>query len=106
MDFLIWYGGRSDLAHLEVYGIWGSVAGSLLQLLIQLPVVLRLAPAIRLGFALADQNVRIVITDFFPVFFSRGVVQLSAFVDTILASPLPSASVAALGYAQTDYLLT
>ncbi len=102
---LIWYGGRSDLSHLAVYGIWGSVAGSLLQLLIQLPVVLRLAPEIRLGFGQADRNVRAVITNFFPVFVSRGVVQLSAFVDTILASPLPTGSVATLGYAQAIYLL-
>ncbi|HJX83471.1 MAG TPA: lipid II flippase MurJ, partial [Candidatus Angelobacter sp.] len=33
---LIWRGGRVDLSYLAVYGIWGSVAGSLLQLLIQL----------------------------------------------------------------------
>ena len=102
---LVWYGGRADLSHLAVYGIWGSVAGSLLQLLIQLPVVLRLAPALRLGFGLADQNVRTVITNFFPVFVSRGVVQLSAYVDTVLASPLPTGAVSALGYAQTIYIL-
>jgi putative peptidoglycan lipid II flippase len=102
---LVWYGGTADLSHLAVYGIWGSVAGSLLQLLIQLPVVLRLAPELRLGFALADQNVRTVITNFFPVFVSRGVVQLSAYVDTVLASPLPTGAVSALGYAQTIYIL-
>ncbi|HWX55123.1 MAG TPA: murein biosynthesis integral membrane protein MurJ [Verrucomicrobiae bacterium] len=102
---LIWYGGRSELSYLAVYGIWGSVAGSLLQLLIQLPVVLRLAPGIRLGFGLANQNVRTIIANFTPVFVSRGVVQLSAYVDTVLASPLPTGAVAALGYAQTIYLL-
>jgi putative peptidoglycan lipid II flippase len=102
---LIWYGGRADLSRLAVYGIWGSVAGSLLQLLIQLPVVLRLAPALRLGFGLADQSVRTVIRNFFPVFVSRGVVQLSAYVDTVLASPLPTGAVSALGYAQTIYIL-
>ncbi len=102
---LIWYGGRVELSYLAVYGIWGSVAGSLLQLLVQLPVVLRLAPAIRLGLGVANQNVRTVIVNFVPVFISRGVVQLSAFVDTILASPLPTGGVAALGYAQTIYLL-
>jgi putative peptidoglycan lipid II flippase len=102
---LLWYGGRVDLSYLAVYGIWGSVAGSLLQLLIQLPVVLRLAPTIRLGLSVANQNVRTVILNFVPVFISRGVVQLSAFVDTILASPLPTGAVSALGYAQTIYLL-
>lgn len=102
---LIWYGGRVDLSYLAVYGIWGSVAGSLLQLLIQLPVVLRLAPSIRLGLGVANQSVRTVIVNFVPVFISRGVVQLSAFVDTILASPLPTGAVSVLGYAQTIYLL-
>jgi putative peptidoglycan lipid II flippase len=81
------------------------VAGSLLQFLIQLPVVLKLAPQIRLGLGLASQNVRTVIANFVPVFVSRGVVQLSAFVDTILASPLPDGAVSSLGYAQTIYLL-
>lgn len=102
---LVWHGGRVDLSYLAVYGIWGSVAGSLLQLLIQLPVVLRLAPTIRLGLGVANQSVRTVIVNFVPVFISRGVVQLSAFVDTILASPLPTGAVSALGYAQTIYLL-
>jgi putative peptidoglycan lipid II flippase len=102
---LIWYGGRVELSYLAVYGIWGSVAGSLLQLLIQLPVVLRLAPTIRLGLGLANESARTVILNFAPVFISRGVVQLSAFVDTILASPLPTGAVSALGYAQTIYLL-
>src|SRR5215472_12191059 len=41
---LIMY-GHSELAQLAVYAAWASVAGSALQFLIQLPVVLRLAPA-------------------------------------------------------------
>ncbi|HLY98042.1 MAG TPA: murein biosynthesis integral membrane protein MurJ [Candidatus Angelobacter sp.] len=102
---LLWYGGKSTLSSLAVYGIWGSVAGSLLQLLVQLPVVLRLAPHIRLGWGMASQNVRTVVRNFVPVFVSRGVAQLSAYVDTVLASPLPTGAVSALGYAQTIYLL-
>jgi putative peptidoglycan lipid II flippase len=81
------------------------VAGSGFQFLLQLPVVLRLAPAIRLGFGLASENVRVVIKNFFPVFVGRGVTQLSAYIDNLLASFLPTGAVAALFNAQTLYML-
>jgi putative peptidoglycan lipid II flippase len=40
-----------------------------------------------------------------PVFISRGVVQISAYVDALLASFLPTGAVAALSYAQALYIL-
>jgi putative peptidoglycan lipid II flippase len=43
--------------------------------------------------------------NFVPVFVSRGVVQISAFVDAWLASWLGTGAVAALGYAQSLYTL-
>ena len=46
-----------------------------------------------------------VLTSFVPVFLSRGIVQLSAYVDNVLASLLPSGSVALLTSAQTIGLL-
>jgi putative peptidoglycan lipid II flippase len=46
-----------------------------------------------------------VVRNFFPVFISRGVVQISAYVDALLASLLPTGAVAALAYAQTLYTL-
>jgi putative peptidoglycan lipid II flippase len=49
--------------------------------------------------------VRTVIRNFFPVFIGRGVVQISAFIDTILASLLPSGAVAGLANAQVLYTL-
>jgi putative peptidoglycan lipid II flippase len=102
---LIVFGRRSDLTHLAVDGAYGLVVGSALQFLIQVPVVLRLAPSIRIFFKTLDNNVRIVLRNFTPVFVSRGVVQLSATVDSILASYLPTTAVSALTYAQTIYLL-
>ena len=51
------------------------------------------------------ENVRTVIHNFFPVFVSRGVVQISAYIDAFLASWLPTGAVAALAYAQTLYTL-
>jgi putative peptidoglycan lipid II flippase len=101
---LIWF-RRSDLSQLAIYAAWASVAGSGLQFLVQLPVVLRLAPAIRLAFGRANENVRVVIRNFFPVFVGRGVTQLSAYIDNLLASFLPTGAVAALFNAQTLYML-
>jgi putative peptidoglycan lipid II flippase len=99
------FGRRTDLPHLAVYTAWASVLGTALQFLVQLPMVLRLAPAIKFFFQALSDHARTVIRNFVPVFVGRGVVQLSATVDTILASWLPVGAVAALGYAQTIYLL-
>jgi putative peptidoglycan lipid II flippase len=61
----------------------------------------RIRPAIDV----ASKQVRTVVKNFFPVFMSRGVVQISAFVDAVLASFLPVGSVVALTYAQSLYTL-
>jgi putative peptidoglycan lipid II flippase len=49
--------------------------------------------------------VRIIIKNFIPVFFSRGVTQISAYVDSLLSSLLPTGALAGLSYAQTLYIL-
>jgi putative peptidoglycan lipid II flippase len=92
-------------AQLAVYTAWGSVIGSGLQFLIQLPVVLRLAPGIQLFFSSLSRNVLTVISNFIPAFVSRGVVQLSAYVDSLLSSYLPAGALSSLTFAQTLYLL-
>ncbi len=50
-------------------------------------------------------QVREVVRNFGPVFVSRGVVQISAYVDSLLASLLGTGAVAGLTNAQTLYLL-
>jgi putative peptidoglycan lipid II flippase len=102
---LIAFGRRTGLSQLAVVAAWASVVGSGLQFLVQLPLVLRLAPSIRFFFGSISGNVRAVIRSFVPVFIARGVVQLSAYVDAFLASFLPTGAVAALLNAQTLYLL-
>jgi putative peptidoglycan lipid II flippase len=84
---------------------WGAVAGSALQLGVQLPTVRGLIGSFRLALDLANQHVRAVIRNFVPVVIGRGVVQISAYVDSILASFLPGGAVAALAYAQILYTL-
>ncbi len=79
----------------------GSVIGSALQFAVQLPTVLHLLSPLRFVADFRSEHVRTIVRNFFPVFLSRGVVQVSAFVDQILASLLPDGAVAALSYAQT-----
>jgi putative peptidoglycan lipid II flippase len=91
--------------NVAAYAAWGSVVGSALQFAVQLPTVLTLLKRARVALGLTNAHVRTVIKNFMPVFFSRGVVQISAFVDAWLASWLGTGAVAALGYAQSLYTL-
>ncbi len=102
---LIGFGGAGDLDFLALALAWGSVAGSALQFLVQLPAVLRLARGLRLELEARSENVRTVLRNFGPVFVSRGVVQISAYIDALLASLLPTGAVTGLFNAQLIYTL-
>ena len=99
------FGARYAQFPLAIVLSWGSVVGAALMVAIQLPVVLRLLQGLHLSLAFHLENVRTVVRNFFPVFISRGVVQISAYVDALLASLLPTGAVSALAYAQTLYTL-
>jgi putative peptidoglycan lipid II flippase len=101
---MIAFGAGRAQNSLVVITAWAAVAGSFLQVAVQLPMVLKLLGGLQLAFAHQTENVRTVIRNFFPVFISRGVVQISAYIDAFLASWLPGA-VAGLAYAQTLYTL-
>ncbi len=102
---LLGFGPRVEQYRLAEVTAWGSVAGSALQFLVQLPTVLRLARGLRLRLQRRSAHVRQVVSSFGPVFLSRGVVQVSAYVDNLLASFLSTGAVTALYNAQTIYLL-
>lgn len=102
---LLYFGSRVDLSSLAAATAWGSVVGSVLQFGVQLPTVLRLIHRFRPTITFASAHVRQVLHSFFPVFMSRGVVQISAFVDAFLASFLGQGAVVALNYAQSLYTL-
>jgi putative peptidoglycan lipid II flippase len=102
---LWFFGPRSDPPRLAVVLAWGSVAGSALQVAVQLPFVLRVAPDVRLVLNTASDHVRVVVRNFVPVFVSRGVVQVSAYIDALLASLLPTGAVTGLANAQLLYTL-
>ena len=102
----LWGFGRNHVQNqLAVILAWGSVVGSALQVGVQLPVVLRLLQGLHLSLADPRGNVSIIVRNFLPAFIGRGVLQISAYIDALLASLLPTGAVAALSYAQTLYTL-
>jgi putative peptidoglycan lipid II flippase len=102
---LIAFGSTSTQTHLAVVIAWASVIGSALQFGVQLPLVLRLAHGLRFNTGFNSPSARVVFRNFTPAFISRGVVQISAFIDAFIASWLQTGSVATLAYAQVLYTL-
>jgi putative peptidoglycan lipid II flippase len=102
---LVAFGRRADLPALAVYAAWGSVVGSFLQFAVQLPTVLSVIEGLRPALGLASEHVRKVVRNFVPVFVSRGVVQISAYIDAMLASFISAEAVGTLTYAQSIYTL-
>jgi putative peptidoglycan lipid II flippase len=102
---LIVFRHETSLPHMATILAWGSVAGSFLMFAVQLPIVLKLAPGLRLGLNTTSEHVRTVGRNFAPAFVSRGVVQLSGYIDMFLASFLGPEAVAAMMSAQTIGLL-
>jgi putative peptidoglycan lipid II flippase len=102
---LVAYAGRVELDALLMAAAWGALAGGLLQFGIQLPAVLRLDREIRLNRGNDLPAFREAVRNAGPAILGRGVVQLSSYVDLVLASLLAIGAVARLRYAQTLYVL-
>jgi len=102
---LVVFGPGAPLSDLAVTLAWGSVAGSALMFVVQLPGVWAVAPGIKPVMDRTSEHVRTVIRNFGPVLVSRGVVQLSGYIDMLLATLLPTGAVAALLNGQTIALL-
>ena len=84
---------------------WGVAGGGLAQLLVQLPLTIRLARGLRLRWMSGNNRLREIRSRFGPAVLGRGVVQLSAFLDVMLASLLATGAIAALYRAQILYTL-
>jgi len=102
---LVIFGARLGQYPLAIALSWGAVVGSALQFGLQVPFVFRYAPEIRFGLETSLAPVRAIFRNLGPVVVSRGVVQLSAYIDGMIASFLGTNAVSGLGYAQTIYLL-
>jgi putative peptidoglycan lipid II flippase len=88
-----------------VWAAWGALAGALLQLGVQLPTTWRVAGGVRPLLRRDAPGLPTTLRTFLPALAGRGVVQVSAFVDGIIASLLPTGGVAALLNAQLVYTL-
>ncbi len=84
---------------------WAVLAGSIAQFLVQLPKVLRLVPNLKLSLDRSSVNVQSVLSRFAPTVLGRGVVQISAFIDLILASLLAEKALSNVAFAQALYIL-
>ncbi|HYJ85201.1 MAG TPA: murein biosynthesis integral membrane protein MurJ [Pyrinomonadaceae bacterium] len=102
---LLFFGGTVGQFQLAEVAAWGALVGSALQFFVQLPTVFKLVHSLLPVIDLASVHVKTVLKNFFPVFMSRGVIQISAFVDEIIASYLPVGAVIGLNYAQSLYTL-
>lgn len=96
---------HSALNDLAVKLAWGTVLGCALQFAVQAPAVLRLTGKLRLRPEMHSPHVREVFKNFVPVAVSRGVVQISAYVDQALASMIGEGAMAAMTTAQSIYML-
>jgi putative peptidoglycan lipid II flippase len=84
---------------------YGVVVGSILQFAVQVPSVLRMLGGFRPSLSTASESVRQVLRSFGTVVLGRGVVQVSAYVDTSYASLISARALSTMTYAQTIYLI-
>ncbi len=84
---------------------WGALVGSFFQFFVQFVFIFKLARSLKLSLDLTLQSARDVFKNALPVLIGRGVVQISAYIDGMMASFLGAGSVACIAYAQTIYLL-
>lgn len=93
-------GARLGWASLIHVLAWATLAGSALQLGVQLPTARRLARGLRPALERRWEPVRRVLRNMVPVAAGQGIFQFSSFVDVVLASLLPTGAVSGLYYAQ------
>jgi putative peptidoglycan lipid II flippase len=102
---LVGFGARLELDALLIATAWGALLGGFLQFGIQIPWVLRLNREIRVNSGRREPGFKEIVRNAGPAILGRGIVQLSTYLDLILASLLAVGALARLRYAQTLYLL-
>jgi len=102
---LIGFNGRVSLDGLLMAAAWGALVGGFLQFGIQLPWVLKLEKDIRINTGRGESAFREAVRNAGPAIMGRGVVQVSTYVDMVLASLLAIGALARIRYAQTLYVL-
>ena len=93
------------LTQLLLIACVGAFGGGILQFGVQLPFVVRHMDGFSFSLSTRVEGVREALSAFGPVVASRGVAQLSAYLDLFLASWLAVGALSALRYAQLLYML-
>lgn len=102
---MVIFGLRMRGAPLATALAWGTLVGCALQLGIEIPFVLRHSKHLRLGLDRTLEPVRTIFRNIVPVVGGRGVVQISGYVDVLLATFIARGAVSSLLYAQIIYTL-
>ncbi|HEX2123354.1 MAG TPA: murein biosynthesis integral membrane protein MurJ, partial [Thermoanaerobaculia bacterium] len=102
---LVIFGMRMRGAELATALAWGTLVGCALQFGIEIPFVLKHEKHLSFGFDRALEPVRTIFRNMFPVIGGRGVVQISGYIDTLIATLISTGAVSSLVYAQTIYML-
>lgn len=90
-----------DRRSLVIALAWGALVGGGLTVLVQLPFLVPYLRGMRLSSGRGVEGVREAVSNFVPVVAARGIVNVSAWIDMILAGRLMPGAVAVMGYAQT-----
>ena len=99
-----WSQNWSD-ASIAKAAAWGVLVGGILQFIVQIPVVMKVSPSLKLGLKRGSKAVREIVSKFFPAVMGRGIVQFSGFLDLFLAGFLATGAFTALSLAQIIYML-
>src|SRR5256886_671806 len=88
------------LTRLSLALAWGTVAGSVLQVAIQLPACWRVLHGIPVRWSHSAEGVRDVLVAWLPVVLGAGVAQISGLIDTLLGTLAGEGGASSLQYAQ------
>jgi putative peptidoglycan lipid II flippase len=94
-----------DLHLLAHYTAWGAVIGGVAQVIIQIPSILRVHRHLWPRLLWKNTHVQTILKNFVPTAAVRGVAQVSAYIDQIIASLLPTGAITGLTNAQLIYTL-
>lgn len=83
----------------------GALIGGGLQVAVQAPFLVRYVRGMRPSLGREVEGVDEAVRNFWPVLAARGVVNVSGWVDMMLAGQLRNGALAVMGYAQTIYVL-
>lgn len=103
---LLGLGSRiSDQTELAWWLAWATLVGALLQIAAQLPQVISLVRPMRISLDRAVPGVDKTLRNFGPVVLALSAVQISSFIDTRIASQLPTGALTNINYAAQLYTL-